>query len=194
VENAWFIDIGLRNTNRPYTFVKFALVRFQPNSREDARLSSPVLADFAQIFPDRTVTVRHLSRKQLIVDVYGAVEDGTVGVRTRREVAVMRPKESRDSSDAGPVWEKDASVNPVPSGHGSTGNTESKESAPLESWTIEFPERTVGRRLVVVKEFETLRTDVTETNQTNKDYACIERLIYSDAIELSDTRLLGFEL
>jgi hypothetical protein len=51
----WFCDIEL-NTGASYMpFVRLALVRYQPNSEPDAKVSRVVLAEFAQLLPRRRV-------------------------------------------------------------------------------------------------------------------------------------------
>jgi hypothetical protein len=53
----WFADltIDLGPTYSP--FVRLALVRYQPHALDDARVSRVVLADFAQLTPDRSALV-----------------------------------------------------------------------------------------------------------------------------------------
>jgi hypothetical protein len=54
----WFCDLTV-NTERPTyaPFVRLALVRYQPFALREAKLSRVVLADFAQLTPERTATV-----------------------------------------------------------------------------------------------------------------------------------------
>jgi len=66
----WYCDIALSPKGAYYPFVRFALARFQPNSLPGAHLSKVVTADFAQLAPDRWVTV-HKKRHQVTVSVYG---------------------------------------------------------------------------------------------------------------------------
>lgn len=53
----WFCDIEIDAGDSYFPFVRLALARFQPDSVTDAHLSRVVLADFAQLAPDRTVTL-----------------------------------------------------------------------------------------------------------------------------------------
>jgi hypothetical protein len=67
--NLWYADIQFTNLQSYYPFIRLALVRYQPNSTRgrlskllfdksiDASISPVVLADFAQITPDRTLSV-----------------------------------------------------------------------------------------------------------------------------------------
>lgn len=55
--NLWFCDIIVKPVNSYYPFVRLALARYQPNSVNGAHLSRVVLTDFAQLPPERNVTV-----------------------------------------------------------------------------------------------------------------------------------------
>jgi hypothetical protein len=67
----WFCDLEIDAGNTYYPFVRLALARFQPNSISDAHLSRVVLADFAQLTPDRTALVAYGSANTLEVAVAG---------------------------------------------------------------------------------------------------------------------------
>jgi hypothetical protein len=53
----WFADITVDTLSTYSPFVRLALARYQPHALDDARISRVVLADFAQLTPDRTATV-----------------------------------------------------------------------------------------------------------------------------------------
>jgi hypothetical protein len=53
----WFCDVELPPGQSHQPFVRLALARFQPNSLPGAELSHVVLADFAQLAPDRSASV-----------------------------------------------------------------------------------------------------------------------------------------
>jgi hypothetical protein len=53
----WYCDMELDTGNSYWPFVRLGLARYQPNSVTDAHLSRVVLADFAQLAPDRLATV-----------------------------------------------------------------------------------------------------------------------------------------
>ena len=67
----WFCDIEIDAGTSYYPFVRMALARFQPNSIPDAHLSRIVLADFAQLTPDRTAAVTYATPNSLQVMVTG---------------------------------------------------------------------------------------------------------------------------
>ena len=57
VRKLWYCDIAMDPGNAYFPFVRLALVRYQPESIADAHLSRVVLADFAQLMPDRAASI-----------------------------------------------------------------------------------------------------------------------------------------
>ncbi len=56
--NLWYADLTIDTGTDTYTpFVRLALVRYQPDALLDAKISRVVLADFAQLTPDRAALV-----------------------------------------------------------------------------------------------------------------------------------------
>jgi hypothetical protein len=55
----WFCDLELAPGRAHWPFVRLALARYQPNALPGAELSHVVLADFAQLAPDRTASVTY---------------------------------------------------------------------------------------------------------------------------------------
>jgi len=54
----WFADLVINTYRETYTpFVRLALVRYQPHALPQAKISRVVLADFAQLTPDRVATL-----------------------------------------------------------------------------------------------------------------------------------------
>jgi hypothetical protein len=53
----WYCDIELDPGVAYFPFIRLALARFQPKSLPDAHLSRVVLADFAQLVPDRSASI-----------------------------------------------------------------------------------------------------------------------------------------
>ncbi|MBI2322219.1 MAG: hypothetical protein HYU88_09075 [Chloroflexi bacterium] len=66
----WYCDIEIdAGASSYFPFVRLALARFQPNSVSGAHLSRVVLADFAQLTPDRSATLTFASNKPTSVSV-----------------------------------------------------------------------------------------------------------------------------
>ncbi|MFQ6098291.1 MAG: hypothetical protein ACE5O2_11255, partial [Armatimonadota bacterium] len=96
----WYCDIEIDPGESYFPFIRLALARYQPNSvktpNADVKLSRVVLADFAQLAPDRSVAVSFDAADRKVVNVsltgvtYRASGAGRgpsvaeVGVETRR--------------------------------------------------------------------------------------------------------------
>jgi hypothetical protein len=80
VSRHWFCDIDIDPGDSYYPFVRLALARYQPHSMDqNVKLSRVVLADFAQVGPDRTVVVTRdpAAPLSLKVAVYGQTYSAT---------------------------------------------------------------------------------------------------------------------
>jgi hypothetical protein len=75
----WYCDIEMDYGDSYFPFVRLALARYQPKSIQwnggDVKLSRVVLADFAQLAPDRTASVTFNSEIELRVTVTGLTAD-----------------------------------------------------------------------------------------------------------------------
>jgi hypothetical protein len=89
----WFADLMLNTFTETYMpFVRLALVRYQPHALADAIVSRVVLADFAQLTPDRSamVTADPHHARTLRVVVSGVAPRGPqASVRGRPRPAVL---------------------------------------------------------------------------------------------------------
>jgi hypothetical protein len=68
----WYADIELDAGATYMPFVRLALVRYQPNALEGAKISNVVLSEFAQLLPRRRATCRR-NGAALTVKLHGAV-------------------------------------------------------------------------------------------------------------------------
>jgi hypothetical protein len=67
----WFADIRMAETESYYPFVRLALARYQPQSVTGVYISRVVLADFAQLAPDRHASVLLHPNGHVVAGVYG---------------------------------------------------------------------------------------------------------------------------
>ena len=99
----WFADIEMDPGAAYYPFVRLALARYQPNSVKtadnDVKLSRVVLAEYAQLAPDRTASVTVVERRRIDVSVTGPTYRGPrMGAR---EAQMKVTLEMRDAQVAG---------------------------------------------------------------------------------------------
>lgn len=69
----WFADIDVDAEGGYWPFIRLALARFQPSSIPNAHLSRVVLADFAQISPERVASITDLTGNRYRVAIAGVV-------------------------------------------------------------------------------------------------------------------------
>jgi hypothetical protein len=76
----WFSDIEINAGASYWPFVRLALCRYQPESRNDCHLSRVILSEFVQLLPDRRVEVTiGADQRTLTVEIYG-IESSETGV------------------------------------------------------------------------------------------------------------------
>jgi hypothetical protein len=107
----WFADLTIDTFTPTYMpFVRLALVRYQPSALLDAKISRVVLADIAQLTPDRSAIVScdpyHPKRVQVVVS--GVAPRGPGPEPGRRATEVRVRVQRRDESVSGDLGWNDA--------------------------------------------------------------------------------------
>jgi hypothetical protein len=156
----WYCDITMTQDKSYSPFLRFALARFQVNSLTGVELSPVVLAQFAQLNPDRTLSTVFSSSDKTSVTV--AVAGLTYGAGTAKPAKVKVLVQVADPKPAGTLGWKTAST------------TELSASSSGSQWTgtITLPAARGSQPMrLVVEERETLSNDS-------------GRLLYADAVEI----------
>jgi hypothetical protein len=191
----WFADLTVKTDLDTYMpFVRLALVRYQPHALDDAHISRVVLADFAQITPDRSVlvTVDPNAPRQLRVVISGVAPRGPRAVvQSRPPLAqtAARPTQIRvkvqvheGQIESDLAW-RDAAA--------AVAQVAPLFDAPypgqpdLEMWagTVTFaPDRPPGRYRLLIEEYEYI-----SANYAIREGRRVEqpgRLIYAETIDL----------
>ncbi|MEV0404027.1 hypothetical protein [Actinoallomurus sp. NPDC050550] len=154
----WYCDITMTQDNSYNPFVRLALARFQPNSLSGLEISPVVLAQFAQLNPDRTMSMVFNASDATLVHVGVAGTTYTAATDKRSHLKVL--VQVADPKPVGAVgWRTDSEVDLAPSG-GQWGSD------------IRLPAGRGSRQMrLVVEERERLSDQGT-------------RLVYVDAIEI----------
>jgi hypothetical protein len=86
----WFVDVAFEKTPALWPFVRLAVARYQPVSLDGLHLSTAVRAGFAQLPPERVLTVSRTGERGIRVLVSGVVEgyDAAVSRERRRTMSV----------------------------------------------------------------------------------------------------------
>ena len=69
----WYVDVALDPGATFWPFVRLAVARYQPSSVDGCHLSAPVLCDYVQLTPERTVSVSRTDESHVRVVVSGSV-------------------------------------------------------------------------------------------------------------------------
>ncbi|MFG3002074.1 hypothetical protein [Streptomyces sp. NPDC048340] len=69
----WYVDVALDPGSVSWAFVRLAVARYQPDSVDGCHLSPPVLCDFVQLPPERTLRVGRTDDRHVRVVVSGPV-------------------------------------------------------------------------------------------------------------------------
>jgi len=180
----WYCDIQLNPQDSYYPFVRLALARYQPKSvqtdTEDCKLSHVVLADFAQLAPDRAAGVSYDAANRMAqVSVTGMAYGGPLGGGSEMEMTL----ETRQPGVAGPLgW--------VPAGD-AVPLTLTKLNDRLSAWVGRLPvpgDQPPERFRVVVKEYERFVVDNAPEGAPKPAMVVVQptdrRLVYADVLKL----------
>jgi len=166
----WYCDIDMDPGTAYFPFVRLALARYQVNSVSGAHLSPVVLADFAQLVPDRTASVvpDPQNPNQVLVTVAG-VQGSAAPARTSIVEVSVEEANPNVQSDMG--WTPVAGSKPV-----LLSRVNDRE------WRGPVALQTLGpnQYRVVIKEFEVFDTSG-EADAVRKEE---RRLVYADALPL----------
>jgi hypothetical protein len=193
----WFADLTINTFTETYMpFVRLALVRYQPHALADARVSRVVLADFAQLTPDRSamVTADPHHPRTLRVAISGVAPRGPRAVvhaeplppdlaarPTQIEVRVQRRMPGIPGDLA---WQDvDASVAEVRAGF--DGPVADQPDLVLWAGSVTFGARpAAGEFRLLLEEWEFISADhvVEEDDRVRQP----RRLIYAETVDLDD--------
>lgn len=176
----WFTDLTVDLPTQTYMpFVRLALVRYQPHALLGAKVSRAVLADFAQLTPDRTATMTYDPHhpRNLSVTVSGT---GPRGPQLTQIVVRVQKLDPAIGTDLG--W-KD-----VPDAEATVTDTSAAPPLPapdMMRWTgsVRFAsDPTRDRYRLLIEEFEPL-----PTYRDHHASAGPRRLVYAETFELDRT-------
>jgi hypothetical protein len=192
-ENLWCCDIGLDLTPpksrsgeprpRPEDyglFVKVVLVRYQEQSLREARLSSPVLLDFARLYPDRSVAVSRANhrRNSIRIEIFGTAEATTANDKVKYDYEI-EVYHLQDPGKSTPIWEQDEDeftrVPLTPRDPQGQLNSTNISAGAIWGCFLDFHRPVIERRMVIVKEME--------------KFGGGSRTIYADALQFGPENL-----
>ena len=188
----WFADLTIDTFGETYTpFVRLALVRYQPDALLDAKVSRVVLADFAQLTPDRSAVVTcdpHHPRRLNVV-VSGVAPVGPAPPSGGRATQIGVRVQERDPQVPGELGWRDAPAETATVTPAVDGPAPGRPNIAMWAGSVTFAERPeAGRFRLQIEEHERVASGdaiVTGSRQRARG-----RLIYAESFEL-DGALLG---
>jgi len=163
----WYCDIELAPGPSYFPFVRLALARYQPNAMDGAQLSRIVLADFAQLAPDRSVTLNYSGVTNVGVAVVGFGPQGTKGNPSffNRMVATVERRTAGVPGDLG--WEAAGDV--ALAGNGWSGGQH------IWNGNVHLPAPRGSEPMrIVVREYERFSANSAE-----------DRLVFTDIVDVA---------
>jgi hypothetical protein len=169
----WYCDIEVETGQSYYPFIRMALARYQPSSIKDAHLSKIVLADYAQIAPDRSIIITYdLYNPDLLNVVVAGITYQALSSPSDINCLIEIGIESQRPDISGELgWMPAVGANIIAEINQASGNLLWKGQALLPSGHASSQ-----KFRLVVKEFERLQID--GTTQLGK------RLVFAESIEL----------
>ena len=184
VRRLWYVDIHVDTGPAYFPFIRLALVRFQPHSVDNAHVSRVVVADFAQLAPDRVANLSFDASKpkEVTLGVYGRrYSESAAGDAPGLQVHVETLRDDVPE-ELGWVAAAGAKVEArrLPQGRGLPA---------LWYGTITLPTPRGSKRYrIVVREFEVLPSDAHPQRQRGFTIAELQavgaRVVYADAVEV----------
>ena len=168
----WYCDIEMDPGTAYFPFVRLALARYQVNSIRGAHLSPVVLADFAQLVPDRTASVVNNPKdaNQVLVSVAGV--SGTAGSQRSSRIEV-------EVEESNPAVGGELGWTPVQSRGRIT-----LPRVNAQQWTgpVTLPAPSGKQHRLVIKEYEVF--NVPNEADSSPGPRLDERLVYADALPI----------
>lgn len=184
----WFCDLELDSGQAYFPFIRLALARFQPDSVPGAHLSQVVVANFAQILPERNlvVTFNPSNLSEINVNLSGvSYIQGYAGSGPGEVEVVLENKKLNLPDEL--AWEpvKDAAVILKPQRSGAT-----EVGSFIWQGTLKIPSSLkIQDYRISVREYELFDTD--EVDKAARTVAAVthkkyKRLVYAETIKLLD--------
>ena len=183
----WYCDIVINPQSAYMPFIRLALARYQPKSVGNAHLSRVVLADYAQLTPDRTLVVTRKAAGKLSVAVKGIGVYSDTWLRNGTSEIEASIERQRTGASDELAW--------LPVSNNTVVLKPSQSTALMTTWAgeVSLPQSS-GKYRLIVKEYERYAVDKPFSDAgTEKPEGVVfskptpatdRRLVYADTLEL----------
>jgi hypothetical protein len=172
--NLWYIDVRLAKVPSYFSFIRFALVRYQKNSIIGCEFSPVTMAQFVQLTPDRAASVMR-------VIVNGKEVDNKLDVVLTGDLAnkgncySLQVQEQWGSGDSRKWWlEKSAELQSCEDPRGNV----------LASWRLQIDGDRCRPKRLIVREYEQFEEDDQVGGDNVSTVKATRRLVYVDVLEI----------
>jgi len=183
----WYADLQIDCGEAYFPFIRLALARYQPKSvkgpQGDVKLSRVVLADFAQLAPDRTVTVTfdQADKTRLEVSIAGPTYSASAAGKGPSEMVVTLEEKTA-------AWEGATAYTPVPDYQVSLTRLAPPRGPQVWRGTVVLPTpRGTKNYRLVLKEYETFLADAPTSMVTGAmvvDFAPVKRVVFAEVLNI----------
>jgi len=203
----WYCDITVETYGDNYSpFIRLALARHQPHALDDAKLSRVVLADFAQLTPDRSllVTADPYHPRRLRVTISGPVPLGPAPVypdipplrhRPSKPTEIVVTVQQREPAIAGDLGWRDVAAGVASIAVETDGQFATEKYLALWSGSVQFtatPRQ--GQFRLLIREYEYISANWAIVHPGGEALPpwseAAGRLIYAETVEI-DEALVG---
>jgi hypothetical protein len=170
----WYVDVHLSRVPSYFSFIRFALVRYQRNSITGCQFSPVTMAQFVQLTPDRAVSVMRViengkeSANKLDIVLTGDLANAG-------NCYSVQVQEQWGSGDAKKWWVQKSDERL---------SCEEPRGNALASWRLTFDGDVCRRRRLVIREYEHFEEDDRVGGDTVATVKTTRRLVYADVLEV----------
>jgi len=165
----WYCDIELDPGTAYFPFIRLALARYQVNSIPEKHLSKLVLADVAQLLPDRTASVARLPSNPNVVTISVVGSQGHIGP-PRTSLVEVAVEEFNPNVPDELGWTPVPNLSPI---------TLSRADTRLWTGQVGLPPSTGQKQYrLVIKEYEVFQVAGEPDTARQQE----RRMVYADAM------------
>jgi hypothetical protein len=178
-----FCDIMIDPAGSYWPFVRLALARFQRNSIKGLEMSRIILADFAQLAPDRTVTVTKNATDVFGVTVNGLTHESSLFPTPTNPASQKGTRIRVNAQQRIPGASDDAGWLPAGSNASVAVQVDQPNGDLLWKGAVTLPTaRKPGQFRILVEELEKHRS--LNPDKSSPEFPVVDRVVFAETVEI----------